>query len=66
MMCVDKAVQSKKTAAYVFAATTVQKAKQISQELAQIEFELNNRPRECLGFKTPAEVLFKLNPRTSA
>ena len=34
-----------------------------TQELAQIEFELNNRPRECLGFKTPAEVLFELNPR---
>jgi transposase, IS30 family len=37
-----------------------------TQELAQIEFELNNRPRECLGFKTPAEVLFKLNPRCRA
>ena len=36
------------------------------QELAQIEFELNNRPRECLGFKTPAEVLFELNPRCRA
>lgn len=37
-----------------------------AQELAQIEFELNNRPRECLGFKTPAEVLFELNPRCRA
>lgn len=36
------------------------------QELAQIEFELNNRPRECLGFKTPAEVLFQMNPRCRA
>jgi IS30 family transposase len=34
-----------------------------TQALAQIEFELNNRPRQCLGFKTPAEVLFELNPR---
>jgi len=37
-----------------------------TQELAQIEFELNNRPRECLGFKTPVEVLFNLDPRCRA
>jgi IS30 family transposase len=26
-------------------------------ELADIEYELNNRPRKILGFKTPYEVL---------
>jgi IS30 family transposase len=26
------------------------------EQLAQIEFALNNRPRKCLGFKTPSEV----------
>jgi IS30 family transposase len=33
------------------------------QELKRIEHELNNRPRRCLGFKTPLEVLSELNPR---
>ena len=37
-----------------------------TQELAQIQIELNNRPRKCLGFKTPAEVLFKIDPRCRA
>ncbi len=33
------------------------------QDLKRIEHELNNRPRQCLGFKTPLEVLSELNPR---
>ncbi len=27
------------------------------QQLKTIEYKLNNRPRKCLGWKTPAEVL---------
>lgn len=27
-----------------------------AEQIAQIEFSLNNRPRKCLGFKTPVEV----------
>jgi IS30 family transposase len=28
------------------------------QQIAEIESRLNNRPRKCLGYRTPAEVLF--------
>jgi transposase, IS30 family len=34
-----------------------------THQLTQIQIELNSRPRQCLGFKTPAEVLFNLDPR---
>jgi IS30 family transposase len=37
-----------------------------TQELEKIQIELNSRPRQCLGFKTPAEVLFNLDPRCRA
>lgn len=33
-------------------------------EVRQAEKLLNNRPRECLGFRTPAEVFFERNPPT--
>ena len=29
-------------------------------ELLSVETKLNNRPRKCLGYKTPTEVLTKL------
>jgi transposase, IS30 family len=32
-------------------------------QLRSIEQKLNNRPRKCLGFRTPAEVLSELYPR---
>ncbi len=31
-------------------------------EVREVEKLLNNRPRECLGFRTPAEVFFEENP----
>jgi len=31
-------------------------------EVRQAERSLNNRPRKCLGFRTPAEVFFEKNP----
>jgi len=33
-------------------------------EVRQVEKLLNNRPRACLGFRTPAEVFFEKNPPT--
>jgi len=32
------------------------------QEVREVEEKLNNRPRACLGFRTPAEVFFEKNP----
>ena len=32
------------------------------QEVRWVENRLNNRPRACLGFRTPAEVFFEKNP----
>lgn len=32
-------------------------------QVAQIERQMNDRPRQCLGFKTPAEVLSEFHPR---
>jgi len=34
------------------------------QAVRQIETSLNNRPRDCLGFRTPAEVFFEKDPPT--
>jgi IS30 family transposase len=34
-------------------------------EVRQVEKLLNNRPRACLGFRTPAEVFFEKTPPTS-
>jgi IS30 family transposase len=34
-------------------------------ELRQVEKLLNNRPRACLGFRTPAEVFFEKTPPAS-
>jgi IS30 family transposase len=34
-------------------------------EVRQVENLLNDRPRECLGFRTPAEVFFEKTPPTS-
>lgn len=34
-------------------------------KVRQVEKLLNNRPRACLGFRTPAEVFFDENPPTS-
>ncbi len=31
-------------------------------EVRRVEKRLNNRPRACLGFRTPAEVFFERNP----
>ena len=31
-------------------------------EVRRVENRLNNRPRACLGFRTPAEVFFEKNP----
>jgi IS30 family transposase len=31
-------------------------------QIARIEHKLNHRPRKCLGFKTPAEVLLQAEP----
>jgi IS30 family transposase len=31
-------------------------------QVRQVETVLNNRPRACLGFRTPAEVFFEKNP----
>jgi transposase, IS30 family len=31
-------------------------------EVREVENKLNNRPRQCLGFRTPAEVFFEKNP----
>jgi IS30 family transposase len=31
-------------------------------QVRKVEQRLNNRPRECLGFRTPAEVFFEKNP----
>lgn len=31
-------------------------------EARAVEQRLNNRPRACLGFRTPAEVFFEKNP----
>jgi IS30 family transposase len=31
-------------------------------EVLRAEILLNNRPRACLGFKTPSEVFFENNP----
>jgi IS30 family transposase len=33
-----------------------------ARAVRQIETTLNNRPRACLGFRTPAEVFFKKDP----
>ena len=33
-------------------------------EVRRVEKLLNNRPRACLGFRTPAEVFFEKNPPT--
>lgn len=33
-------------------------------QVRQAENKLNNRPRECLGFRTPAEVFFEKTPPT--
>lgn len=33
-------------------------------EARKVEQRLNNRPRKCLGFRTPAEVIFEKNPPT--
>ena len=35
-------------------------------QLRRIEQKLNSRPRQCLGYKTPAEVLSELYPRCRA
>lgn len=32
------------------------------QEVRRVEKLLNNRPRACLGFRTPAKVFFEKNP----
>jgi IS30 family transposase len=37
-----------------------------TQKLTQIQIELNSRPRQCLGFKTPAEASFNFDPRCRA
>jgi IS30 family transposase len=34
-------------------------------EVRRVENLLNNRPRACLGFRTPAEVFFESNPLSS-
>lgn len=34
-------------------------AKTREHEIARVQFLLNNRPRKCLGFKTPAEVFYQ-------
>jgi IS30 family transposase len=31
-------------------------------EVRQVETRLNNRPRACLGFQSPAEVFFEKQP----
>ncbi|MCA1932775.1 MAG: IS30 family transposase [Calditerrivibrio sp.] len=34
-------------------------SKIFDEEIAQIEWAINNRPRKCLGFKTPIEAASK-------
>jgi len=34
------------------------------QDVRSVEQRLNNRPRACLGFRTPAEVFFEKNQKT--
>ena len=36
---------------------------QTPESIARIELLLNSRPRACLGFRTPAEVLFATHHR---
>jgi len=37
--------------------------KSVTEEnVQQIQNKLNNRPRKCLGFKTPNQLFFGINP----